>query len=117
MSVATRPRASGSGRFAELAERVTTAPGADRDELEIENPASGQTLGTVPRCTAEDVELAVQRARDAQSWWSKTDFAEREALLMRIHDLVLERQPPIDVGPLGVERFDAAALRPEYNVV
>ena len=26
-------------------------------------------------------------------------------------------RPPVDVGPLGVERFDAAALRPEYNVV
>jgi hypothetical protein len=30
---------------------------------------------------------------------------------------VLGRQPPVDVGPLGVERFDAATLRPEYNVV
>ena len=34
-----------------------------------------------------------------------------------LRDLVLVRQPPVDVGPLGVERFDAAALRPEYNVV
>ncbi len=92
MSVATRARASGSGRFSELAARVTTAPNADREGLEIENPATGRPLGTVPRCTAEDVELAVRHAREAQQAWSKTDFAEREALLMRVHDLVLERQ-------------------------
>jgi succinate-semialdehyde dehydrogenase / glutarate-semialdehyde dehydrogenase len=95
MSVATSSRATGSGRFAELAARVTTLPGAERDELEIENPATGQTLGVVPRCTGEDVELAAQRAREAQATWAATGFAEREALLMRVHDLVLERQDEV----------------------
>jgi succinate-semialdehyde dehydrogenase / glutarate-semialdehyde dehydrogenase len=95
MSIAERPRAPGAARFSELAARVTTVPDADRDELEIENPAVGRLLGTVPRCTAEDVELAVQRARLAQSSWAKTDFAEREAILMRVHDLVLERQDEV----------------------
>lgn len=95
MSIAERPRTSGPGRFSELAGRVTAVAGADRDELEIENPATGQVLGVVPRCTADDVELAVQRARKAQSAWAKTDFAEREALLMRLHDLVLDRQDEV----------------------
>lgn len=95
MSVATRPRVSGSGRFSELAARVTVVPGAEREDLEIENPAVGGRLGSVPRCTAEDVELAVQRARVAQSAWASTGFAEREALLMRLHDLVLERQDEV----------------------
>jgi succinate-semialdehyde dehydrogenase/glutarate-semialdehyde dehydrogenase len=95
MSVATRLRSAGSGRFAELAARVTTVPEAKRDELEIENPATGQMLGVVPRCTGEDVELAVRRAREAQASWAQTGFAEREALLMRLHDLVLERQDEV----------------------
>jgi succinate-semialdehyde dehydrogenase/glutarate-semialdehyde dehydrogenase len=97
MSVATRPRVSGSGsgRFSELAARVTVVPGAEREDLEIENPAVGRVLGVVPRCTAEDVELAVQRAREAQTSWARTGFAEREALLMRVHDLVLDRQDEV----------------------
>lgn len=44
-------------------------------------------------------------------------FLQGPAVGEIVGDLVLERPPPVDVGPLGVERFDAAALRPEYNVV
>ena len=44
-------------------------------------------------------------------------FLQGPAVGEVVRDLVLERPPPVDVGPLGVERFDAAALRPEYNVV
>jgi glycine/D-amino acid oxidase-like deaminating enzyme len=44
-------------------------------------------------------------------------FLQGPAVGEIVRDLVLARQPPVDVGPLGVERFDAAALRPEYNVV
>lgn len=44
-------------------------------------------------------------------------FLQGPAVGEIVRDLVLERQSPIDVGPLSVERFDAAALRPEYNVV
>lgn len=95
MSVATRPRVSRSGRFSELAARVTVAPGADRDDLEIENPATGQVLGVVPRCSGEDVEVAVRRARDAQASWARSGWPEREALLMRLHDLVLRRQDEV----------------------
>jgi len=44
-------------------------------------------------------------------------FLQGQAVGEIVRDLVLERPPPVDVGPLGVERFDAAALRPEYKVV
>jgi sarcosine oxidase subunit beta len=44
-------------------------------------------------------------------------FLQGPAVGEIVRDLVLGRQPPVDVGPLSVERFDAAALRPEYNVV
>jgi succinate-semialdehyde dehydrogenase / glutarate-semialdehyde dehydrogenase len=57
---------------ARLAARVTRGREA-HDELEIENPAVGSVLGTVRRCTADDVELAVQRARAAQPQWARTD--------------------------------------------
>jgi sarcosine oxidase, subunit beta len=44
-------------------------------------------------------------------------FLQGPAVGEIIRDLVLARRPPVDVAPLSVERFDAAALRPEYNVV
>jgi sarcosine oxidase subunit beta len=44
-------------------------------------------------------------------------FLQGPAVGEIVRDLVLERPPPVDVGPLSVERFDASALRPEYNVV
>ncbi|MGZ4283519.1 MAG: NAD(P)/FAD-dependent oxidoreductase [Solirubrobacteraceae bacterium] len=44
-------------------------------------------------------------------------FLQGPAIGEIVRDMVLERQPPVDVRPLSVERFDAAALRPEYNVV
>ena len=96
----TGSRRVDTARLTELARRVTTA-GEERDgleklekleKLEIENPATGRLLGVVPRCTAEDVELAVGRARAAQQGWAMTDWAVREALLMRFHHLVLDRQ-------------------------
>jgi succinate-semialdehyde dehydrogenase/glutarate-semialdehyde dehydrogenase len=91
MSVATRRRSAGSPRLAELAARVTTT-GDERDDLEVENPATGQLLASVPRCTAEDVEEAVRRARAAQESWRETDWATRREILLRMHDLVLARQ-------------------------
>jgi len=34
-----------------------------------------------------------------------------------LRDIVLGRAPFVDIAPLSADRFDAAALRPEYNVV
>jgi sarcosine oxidase subunit beta len=44
-------------------------------------------------------------------------FLQGPAVGEILRDLVLGRQPFVDISPLSVERFDAAALRPEYNVV
>src|SRR3954465_1644033 len=74
-----------------LAGRVTTGDG-ERETIEVERPATGQLLGTVPRCTADDVELAVQRARAAQEQWRETSFAERRRILLAFHDLVFDRR-------------------------
>src|SRR5579862_6196378 len=73
-----------------LAARVTTA--GERPPMEISNPATGQPLATTPRCTPDDVALAVRSARAAQEQWRRTDFRTRREILLRYHDLVLERQ-------------------------
>ena len=78
-------------RFERLAARIPQA-GGEREAMEILNPATGALLATTPRCSPQDVELAVSRARVAQERWRRTDFGERRAILLRFHDLVLERQ-------------------------
>jgi sarcosine oxidase subunit beta len=44
-------------------------------------------------------------------------FLQGPAVGEIVRDLVLQRPPFIDIGPLSVDRFDAAALRHEYNIV
>lgn len=44
-------------------------------------------------------------------------FLQGPAVGEILRDLVLERPTFVDIAPLSVDRFDAAALRPEYNVV
>ena len=44
-------------------------------------------------------------------------FLQGPAVGEILRDLVLERPPFLDIAPLSAERFDAAALRPEHNVV
>ena len=83
-----------TARLAELAERVSTA-GGERERMEVEKPATGELLATVPKCTGEDVEFAIQRAREAQSAWRETDWNTRRQILLRFHDLVLDRQDAV----------------------
>jgi succinate-semialdehyde dehydrogenase / glutarate-semialdehyde dehydrogenase len=77
-------------RFELLARRVGTA--GEREQTDVERPSTGALLGRVPKCTAEDVEAAVGRARAAQAEWAETTWAERERVLLRFHDLVLARR-------------------------
>jgi succinate-semialdehyde dehydrogenase/glutarate-semialdehyde dehydrogenase len=80
-----------AARLQAFAALVTTGEG-EREQLEVENPATAQTLASVPRCTGDDVELAVNRGREAQERWHRTDFKTRTEILLRFHDLVLSRQ-------------------------
>ncbi|RDW69905.1 hypothetical protein BP5796_08302 [Coleophoma crateriformis] len=52
------------------------------------NPATGQPLGEVPVSTQEDVNTAVQHARQAFKTWSKTTYAERGKLLAAYADAI-----------------------------
>ena len=81
-------------RVAGLAELVSAGDGA-REPIEIENPVTGETFASVPRCTTDDVAAAVRRARQAQRAWRQTSFGERSRILLRFHDLVLERRDEI----------------------
>ncbi|CAN7608063.1 aldehyde dehydrogenase family protein [Rhizobacter sp. LjRoot28] len=52
----------------------------------VTSPATEETIATVVRGTADDVNRAVQAARDAFDGWSSRPVAERAAFLMKIHE-------------------------------
>jgi succinate-semialdehyde dehydrogenase/glutarate-semialdehyde dehydrogenase len=58
-------------------------------------PFNAQPVGRIPQCTADDVAAAFRRARRAQTRWAATSVRERQALLLRLHDLVLDRRSEI----------------------
>lgn len=62
---------------------------ADGARVDSRNPATGAVLARLARGTSQDVDRAVASAREAfEGPWSRFIPAERQALIMRIHDLV-----------------------------
>ncbi len=54
---------------------------APRDTFDSLSPRTGDVVGTYPVHTAEDVQAAVARAREAAQWWSGLSYDERGELL------------------------------------
>src|SRR3954471_18250081 len=73
-----------------LAARVVSSAG--NDPMEIEQPFTGKPLGTVPKCSPDDVKAAIERSRAVQAEWAKTSFDERKRILLRYHDIVLDHE-------------------------
>ena len=63
---------------------------AAHEELEVVNPATEETVDSVPAGSPEDVELAVATAKRAFAEWSKTDVEKRAAILTKAADLIQE---------------------------
>ncbi|MEV6217038.1 aldehyde dehydrogenase family protein [Nocardia sp. NPDC051833] len=65
-------------------------PAASGETIEVINPATGTTLGTIAASGAADVDAAVAAARAAfEGEWSRWTPHQRRALILRVHDLVL----------------------------
>ncbi|MET8167047.1 succinic semialdehyde dehydrogenase [Streptomyces sp. NPDC005329] len=58
-------------------------------------PFTGEKLADLPESTPDDVLKAFEAARKAQAVWERTPVRERAAVLLRFHDLVLERQAEV----------------------
>ncbi|MFE1983637.1 succinic semialdehyde dehydrogenase [Streptomyces mirabilis] len=58
-------------------------------------PLTGEPLAELPEFSPADVTAAFVRARDAQEDWAATPVAQRAAVLLRFHDLVLKAQEEI----------------------
>ncbi|MFJ2114296.1 succinic semialdehyde dehydrogenase [Streptomyces sp. NPDC087850] len=58
-------------------------------------PFTGARLAELPESTPEDVAHAFDRARAVQPGWAATPVRRRAAVLLRFHDLLLERQAEV----------------------
>ncbi len=58
-------------------------------------PFTGQPIAAIPMSTPDDVAVAAERARVAQRQWAQVPLPLRAEILLRFHDLVLDRQDEI----------------------
>ncbi|MEO5652194.1 MAG: succinic semialdehyde dehydrogenase [Marmoricola sp.] len=75
-----------------LTSRVVATTG---ETVATYTPLTGQPLAMIPQSSPEDVKEAFTRARRAQRAWAQTSLEHRSALLLRLHDLVVDRQDEI----------------------
>jgi betaine-aldehyde dehydrogenase len=62
------------------------AESASRQRMDVINPATEKSAGSVPKGTAEDVDRAVKAARRAFGKWSRMTPGERSTLLLKLAD-------------------------------
>src|SRR6187397_2941846 len=77
-------------RVRALAARVVAS--GDGGEEVTYTPMTGAPLAVLPLSSARDVGVAVDTARGAQRRWAAVPVEDRAAVLLRVHDLVLDRQ-------------------------
>jgi len=89
----------------------------DGATMAVVNPATGEAIAEVPRCTEADVERAVASARRALPEWLETTPRERAAILFRLADVLeenaeeLARLESANVGkPLPAARDEIPAM-------
>ena len=56
--------------------------------MEVLNPATAEVIAEVPECDAEDVDLAVQAAKEALPEWLETTPGERAEALLKLADAI-----------------------------
>lgn len=65
---------------------------ATRDHTDVINPATGEVIGQVPDGNEDDVTRAFAVARRAQRDWAATSFRHRKKIMLRFHNMVLDRR-------------------------
>ena len=76
--------------------RLTTRIVSTTGESQLSTaPFTGQPIASLPLSSPDDVAAAAVRARRAQRSWATGSIELRAQLLLRLHDLVLDRQDEI----------------------
>tara|TARA_B100000676_G_scaffold313190_1_gene392093 strand:- start:3806 stop:5272 length:1467 start_codon:yes stop_codon:yes gene_type:complete len=67
--------------------------GAGSNEtIDVTNPATGETLGTIPKMGADETREAIEAANEAYPAWRAKTAKERAAILRKWFDLMMENQ-------------------------
>jgi acyl-CoA reductase-like NAD-dependent aldehyde dehydrogenase len=77
---------------------------ASGDTIDAVNPATGELIARIPRCVGEDIDNAVQAAKDAFPAWRATSAEERAALVLEFADAIerhAEQLAQLDVADNG----------------
>ena len=110
----------GARRIPDLARLTALISCTDtlHDVTIVRAPFTGETLGAVPICTTDDVQMAIQRARTAQHTWADTPMSERKAIFLRYHDLVLKHQEELlDLLQVEAGKSRLTAVDEVFDVV
>ena len=60
--------------------------------IDVDDPATGERIGRVPRCTGEQTAQAIAAAEKAMGPWAKRPAKERASILRRYFDLIMANQ-------------------------
>jgi succinate-semialdehyde dehydrogenase / glutarate-semialdehyde dehydrogenase len=60
--------------------------------INVDNPATGEVIGTVPKCGTAETRTAIDAADKALPAWRKKTAKERAAIVRRWYELMLENQ-------------------------
>ncbi|MDR2358093.1 MAG: aldehyde dehydrogenase family protein [Oscillospiraceae bacterium] len=93
--------------------------------MDVINPSDNTVFTTVPRCTAEDVDLAVKAAQSAARQWKNTYIGERAEMLFRLADIVRSHSEELSAletaqygGPISKTRnFDIKFVPGELEFI
>ena len=62
------------------------------ETFDVDNPATGEIIGSVPKLSAAETREAIQTAQDVFPVWSKKTAKERAVVLRKWSDLMMENQ-------------------------
>lgn len=100
--------------------KFTEAKG--EDQMVVQNPATGDVLSEVPQGTAEDIDTAVEAARQAFDDWRWTDPDDRAALLRECANIIEDNKDTfveletLETGkPLTQSRFDVTDAARQFR--
>jgi acyl-CoA reductase-like NAD-dependent aldehyde dehydrogenase len=77
---------------------IMTIDGKDVDtvaRLTVTNPATGLVIGTAPDAGMAELNLAIVAARQAYPAWRATPYAERQAVVAKIGDVISANAPEL----------------------
>jgi succinate-semialdehyde dehydrogenase / glutarate-semialdehyde dehydrogenase len=69
----------------------------NRGTIEVDDPASGEVIGTVPKMGAAETRRAIEAADRAFKSWSRTTAKERAKILRTWFDLMMESQEDLAI--------------------